>query len=75
MKFEDMKQGCSLFNCNLVDDGTDVVLEFPKVSVRLAKDFRAEETEVILFVVKGWLGVLQEVLADSRDNEQSCTRV
>ena len=39
------------------------------------KDFNPEETEVILFVVKGWLGVLQEVLADSRDNKQSCTRV
>lgn len=62
MDFKTMKEGCSLFQCNLTDEGDSVRLDFPQVSIRLAKDFKTDETEAVLFVVKGWLELLKEVL-------------
>ena len=62
MDFKTMKEGCSLFQCNLTDEGESVLFEFPKVSVRLAKDFNTGEIEAVLFILKGWLELLKEVL-------------
>ena len=67
MDFKTMKEGCSLFQCNLTDEGDSVKLEFPKVSFRLAKDFNTGETEAVLFVVKGWLELLKEVLEHEQE--------
>ena len=71
MDFKTMKEGCSLFQCNLTDEGDSVRLDFPQVSIRLAKDFKTGETEAVLFVVKGWLELLKEVLEHEASKGES----
>lgn len=71
MDFKTMKEGCSLFQCNLTDEGDSVRLDFQQVSIRLAKDFKTGETEAVLIVVKGWLELLKEVLEHEASKGES----
>jgi hypothetical protein len=72
MTFETMKEGASLFQCKLTDEGDSVSFEFPKVTMKIAKDFKTGETEDVLFVLKGWLELLKEVLEnEAREPQQA----
>lgn len=70
MTFKTMKECASLFQCRLTDEGESVLFEFPQVSVRIAKDFKTGETEAVLFVLKGWLDILKEVLESEAQEPQ-----
>jgi hypothetical protein len=70
MTFETMKECASLFQCRLTDNGDSVTFEFPKVTMKIAKDFNTGETEAVLFVLKGWLDILKEVLESEAQEPQ-----
>lgn len=59
---DDMKRGCALCQCNVTDNEENVSFRFPEVEIIVRRNFNVDKTEAALFIFRGWLKILREVL-------------
>jgi len=71
MTFETMKQICALSKCNVTESDTAITFKFPDVEVIVNRNFNVGMTEAALFVMRGWLKTLREVLDSNNENDGS----
>jgi len=71
MKFETMKQICALSKCNVTESDTAITFKFPDAEVIVNRNFDVGMTEAALFVMRGWLKTLREVLDSNNENDGS----
>lgn len=71
MKLDTMKQICALSSCNVTESDTAITFKFPDADVIVNRNFDVGMTEAALFVMRGWLKTLREVLDSNNENDGS----